>query len=167
MRKKEMERDGAFAMEVFRRAPWATLSMVGKDGRPYGVPVHVVVDGERGCLYLHCAGAGEKWEILSGGAPVCLSACSAMAVVPNAFETAYRSAVLRGRAEEITDPADRVRAMELLVRHLDGAAMDLLPPVMERVFAATRMVRILPETITGKESSGGADSAFLQQVFGK
>lgn len=97
MRRNELERDEQFAWEVLRKAHYATLAMTGADGTPYCVPVNHVADEAYHVLYFHCAGAGEKWQLLEKEPPVCLTAVSRMSIVPNEFETAYDSAVVRGR----------------------------------------------------------------------
>ena len=74
MRRKDRERDRSFAWEVLKKAPYATLSLTDGQGRPYAVPVNQAVDEEYHVVYFHCAGAGEKWELLKDGAEVCLSA---------------------------------------------------------------------------------------------
>lgn len=61
MRLKDLERDEAFAWEVLKKAPYATLAMTGADGAPYCVPINHVADETYRVLYFHCAGAGEKW----------------------------------------------------------------------------------------------------------
>lgn len=69
MRRKDRERDEAFAWEVLKAAPYATLAMTGQDGAPYCVPVNHVVDETYKVLYFHCAGAGEKWQLLERSLP--------------------------------------------------------------------------------------------------
>ena len=76
MRRKECERDEAFAWEVLKNAVYSTVSMVHPDGTPYATPVNIVGDEVYKTLYFHCAGAGERWEILKDGAPVCVTAVS-------------------------------------------------------------------------------------------
>ena len=39
MRRKDRERDAAFAWQVMTAAPYATLSLVDESGKPYAVPV--------------------------------------------------------------------------------------------------------------------------------
>lgn len=39
MRRKDNERDAAFAWQVMAEAPYATLSLVDGESRPYAVPV--------------------------------------------------------------------------------------------------------------------------------
>ena len=76
MRRKECERDEAFAWEVLKNSVYSTLSMVRPDGTPYATPLNIVGDEVYKTLYFHCAGAGERWELLKDGAPVCVTAVS-------------------------------------------------------------------------------------------
>ncbi len=76
MLRKDRERDAAFAWEVFRKAPYATLSLTDEVGKPYAIPISPVVDEAYHVVYFHCAGHGEKWELLAKNPPVCLSAVS-------------------------------------------------------------------------------------------
>ena len=151
MRRKDRERDEAFAWEVLKSAPYAALSMTGQDGTPYCVPVNHVVDETYKVLYFHCAGAGEKWQLLEKEPPVCLTAVSRMSIVPNEFETAYDSAVVRGQAQVVTDDGERTKALLLLVEALDPKGMGGLAACMDRCFAATKIVKIVPREITGKQ----------------
>lgn len=152
MRLKDLERDEAFAWEVLKKAPYATLAMTGADGAPYCVPINHVADETYRVLYFHCAGAGEKWEVLKTNPQVCLTAVSRMSIVPNEFETAYDSAVVRGQAQVVTDDGERTKALLLLVESLDPKGMGGLAAYMERCFAATQVVKIVPSQITGKQS---------------
>ena len=108
MRLKDLERDEAFAWEVLKKAPYATLAMTGADGAPYCVPINHVA--------------------------------------------AYDSAVVRGQAQVVTDDGERTKALLLLVESLDPKGMGGLAAYMERCFAATQVVKIVPSQITGKQS---------------
>lgn len=123
MRRTDRERGQDFAWDVLKKAPYATLSMTDRQGRPYAVPVNQAVDEEYHVVYFHCAGAGEKWELLKDGAPVCLTAVSHAMSVPNAFTMAYASAVLRGQAEVVTDQGEWTRAMLQLCSAFDPKGM--------------------------------------------
>ena len=131
MRLKDLERDEAFAWEVLKKAPYATLAMTGADGAPYCVPIN---------------------HVLKTNPQVCLTAVSRMSIVPNKFDTAYDSAVVRGQAQVVTDDGERTKALLLLVESLDPKGMGGLAAYMERCFAATRVVKIVPSQITGKQS---------------
>lgn len=150
MRLKHLARDEAFAWEVLRHSVYSTLALVKADGTPIAVPVNAVGDDVYRCLYFHCAGEGEKWEILKSNPRVSLSVVSHAAVKPMAFDTAYRAARFQGRAEVVTDEGEQVRAMLLLCQTLDPKAMGHFAEKMEHCPA--RVVKIIPEEITGKEN---------------
>ena len=42
MRRGEARRDSGWALEVFDKAPFVTLSMVRPDATPYGIPLNMV-----------------------------------------------------------------------------------------------------------------------------
>ncbi len=42
MRKAERQKDPLWALEVFDKAPYVTVSMTRPDGTPYGVPLSLV-----------------------------------------------------------------------------------------------------------------------------
>lgn len=149
MRKREYERSADFAWQVLRQAVYATVSMVDEDGTPYATPVNVVGDEGRNALYFHCAGAGQRWELLQNGAPVCVTAVSTAALIPHHFTTAYRSAMFRGRAQVVTDAAEKLHAMRLLCTAFDPDGMERFDASMAHCTA--QVIRITPEAITGKE----------------
>ena len=111
MRMKKLERDEAFAVEVLKTAPFATLAMADDGGRPYCVPVNTV--WHDGVLYFHCAGVGEKWEILKNDPCVCLTAVTNACLMPAYYDTAYDCAMVKGRAVVVTDETERHAAMAL------------------------------------------------------
>lgn len=61
MRKAERQQSAEWALEVFDRAPFVTVSMTRTDGTPYGVPVNMVRRDAK-TFYFHCAGEGEKLD---------------------------------------------------------------------------------------------------------
>ena len=73
MRKAQRQRDAAWALEVFDKAPYVTVSMTRPDGTPYGLPLSLVRSGND-CFYFHCAGEGEKLDCLKANPTVSLSA---------------------------------------------------------------------------------------------
>ena len=148
MRKTERARDAAFALRVFRDATYVTLSLVTPDGKPYAVPVNAVTDGE--VFYFHCAGAGEKLDILQKNPAVCLSAVSYAAIVPEKLTTLYRSAVVKGTAEILTDLSEKAHALRLITEFYapeQVAMLDTQGSCAQRA----QIVKIVPAEITGKE----------------
>lgn len=75
MRKASRQKEADWALEVFDRAPYITVSMTRPDGTPYGLPLSLARDG-RSTFYFHCAGEGEKLDCLAANPVVSLSAVS-------------------------------------------------------------------------------------------
>ena len=81
--------DAAFALEVFDKAPYVTVSMTKPDGSPYGLPLSLARTDER-TFYFHCALEGDKLDCIAHNPTVFLSA------VPNVrLRLARKTAVLR------------------------------------------------------------------------
>ena len=154
MRRKDKERDAAFAWQVLRDTTYATLAMTDSDGAPYCVPVNHVADEAGNAVYFHCAGAGRKWDILTKEPPVCLSAVSKAELIPGELTTAYKSALVQGRAVPVQDPEEKLYALKLLVQALDPVYMSRAVLCAEHSMQRTMLVKIVPETVTGKESFG-------------
>ena len=75
MRKASRQPDAGWALEVFDRAPYVTVSMCRPDGTPYGLPLSLVRADET-TFYFHCADEGEKLDCLKNNPIVSLSAVS-------------------------------------------------------------------------------------------
>ena len=155
----DMERIGDQAEDIvdlipkMQRAPEEHSSQIEEMAKAAKYTVNQAVDEEYHVVYFHCAGAGEKWELLKDGAPVCLTAVSHAMSVPNAFTMAYASAVLRGQAEVVTDQGEWTRAMLQLCSAFDPKGMGRFMECVEKNGPATRVIRITPQELTGKENT--------------
>mgnify|MGYP004493102349 FL=1 len=154
MRRKEKERDAAFAWQVLRCAPYAVIAMTAEDGTPYCVPVNQVADEAGNAVYFHCAGAGRKWEILAKEPKVCLTAVSKAEIVPGKLTTAYDSAVVHGCALVVRDAEEKWHALRLLVQTLDPVSVEKAHMCSQQSMERTMIVKLVPEEITGKQGKG-------------
>lgn len=154
MRRKDKERDAAFAWQVLRDAPYAVVAMTEGDGTPYCVPVNHVADEAGNAVYFHCAGAGRKWEVLVNEPEVCLTAVSKAEIVPGELTTAYDSAVVHGRALVVRDAEEKWHALWLLVQALDPVSLERAHMCSQQSMDRTMIVKIVPETVSGKQSHG-------------
>ena len=62
MRRKDRERDRAFAYEVIDRCEYGVAALGGAEDSPYCVPLSLVRLGD--VLYFHCALEGTKLDRL-------------------------------------------------------------------------------------------------------
>ena len=92
------------------------FAIMADDGHPVVLPTAVVRDGDR---VLAHGSTGSRWlRRLAAGAPACLAvtAFDALVVARSAFESSmrYRSAVLFGQCQAITEPDAKRRALEVI-----------------------------------------------------
>ena len=117
MRRKDREVSAEQAWEIVERCSYGVLAMTKPDGTPYAVPVNFAREGNY--LYIHCAQIGEKTDCLNHQPQVCVTCVEGGAWVDQpALTTRYASAVMLGKAEELTDEADKVKALRLLCMRL-------------------------------------------------
>lgn len=154
MRKANRQRDAAWALEVFDKAPYVTVSMVRPDGSPYGLPLSLVRGGDN-IFYFHCAAEGEKLDCLRSNPTVSLSAVSRCTpkfeAEKNNFTEYYNSAVALGKAEIVEDFAEKTEALRLLCQRFLPEYMDHFDEAIARSLGITTVVRItLMEPPVGK-----------------
>ncbi len=137
----------------------AIVAHVGtvRDGSPVVVPMLAVRDGD--WLLLH--GARAAGTLRRGrGMQVCveMTLLDGLVLARSAFHHSlnYRSVVILGEAEVITDPGERERALELFVERLVPGRWAELRPSTEAELKQTAVVRISLERSSAKIRSGPA-----------
>ena len=154
MRRSDREMSAEFALRVLETAEYATLSTVGADGQPYGVPLsQVLLDG---AVYFHCAAEGHKLENIAAQPLVCVSAVSRTKLVPEKFTTEYDSAIAFGRCEIVTDADEKTRALLAICEKYAPQDMQKAAGMIARSLGETCVCRVTLGSVTGK-SNGGAE----------
>ena len=154
MRRKDREMPEAFAWELADRCGWMTLAMTGPDGLPYCVPLSMAREGRR--FYFHCAREGEKALRLRACPEVCVS-CVGRAEPTSDFSVDYESAFFRGRAREVTDEEELLRALRLITwRWLPGCTEEAFREELRRALAATAVWAVEVTSATAKRRPGPA-----------
>ncbi len=154
MRKNQRQRDAAWALDVFDRAPFITVSMTRPDGTPYGLPLNVVRTDEK-TFYFHCAAEGEKLDCIAANPIVSLSAVSKCTPCyeeeKQNFTEHFHSAVALGHADIVIDPMEKTKALHALCRRFLPNYMDHFDAAIRRSLDRTTVVRItLTEPPVGK-----------------
>lgn len=154
MRKAKRQQDADWALEVFDKAPYVTVSMTRPDGTPYGLPLSLVRSGSD-TFYFHCAHEGEKLDCLKSNPIVSLSAVSKCTPKfeeeKNNFTEYFHSAIALGRAEIVTDNTEKTEALRLLCQRFLPAYMNHFDEAINRSLDRTTIVRItLTEPPIGK-----------------
>ena len=126
------------------------------DGRPYVIPTIHARDGD--VVYLHGSPLSRMLNTLKEGVDVCLTVTivDGLVLARSAFSSSmnYRSALVLGRAVEVTDPAEKMRAFEKVVEHVArGRWADCRWPT-EKESASTTIVRLPIEEFSAKVRTG-------------
>lgn len=154
MRKFDRQKSAEWALEVFDRAPYVTVSMTRPDGTPYGLPLSLVRrDSET--FYFHCAADGEKLDCLGVNPVVSLSAVSKCTPrfeeERNNFTEYYHSAVALGEASIVSDDDEKIMALRMLCERFLPKYMEHFDEAVARSLNRTTVVRIrLLEPPVGK-----------------
>ncbi len=127
------------------------------DGQPFAIPMLHARDGER--VLLHGSVSSRLLAALAGGAPCCLAVTVLDGLVlarsQFAHSVNYRSAVVFGRAVEVTDPDDKARCLWRLTDSIvPGRAADSRP-ADDGELAGTRVLAVSIEDASVKVRSGG------------
>lgn len=154
MRKINRQKDAAWALEVFDKAPYVTVSMTRPDGSPYGLPLSLARKDDH-TFYFHCAREGEKLDCLAANPVVSLSAVSRCTPKyeedKQNFTEYYHSAIAVGRAEAVTDPSEKTEALRLICARFLPQYMDRFDAAIARSLDITAVIRItLTEPPVGK-----------------
>ena len=120
----------------------AMICHVGSsDGQSvYVVPMAYAAIGER--LYVHGAAANHLLRTLAAGGESCVTVTilDGLVLARSAFHHSmnYRSVMLYGRGEEVTDPTEKRSAVIAIIEHLvPGRSEDARPPTDVELLATT------------------------------
>ena len=151
MRRKDRERDRAFAYEVIDRCEYGVAALGGAEDSPYCVPLSLVRLGD--VLYFHCALEGTKLDRLRQNPRVCISFVGSNQAAKDKFTTYFQSANVTGTASEVTDDGEKIRALRALCEKLTPANMagDNFDRAIAKSLPRTGVWRIQMEEVTGKE----------------
>jgi nitroimidazol reductase NimA-like FMN-containing flavoprotein (pyridoxamine 5'-phosphate oxidase superfamily) len=138
--------DRAAMDDVLHRAEVLHLAMAGEGG-PYVVPVNFGYDGQR--IWIHCAEAGRKLDLLAADPRVCFEVCVDVRIVPGkqcGWGARFRSVVGFGTAVLVADPAEKTRGLGVLIEHYSGRSEVVS---LEKT-TGVAVLRIDIESMTGK-----------------
>ncbi|TIC88211.1 pyridoxamine 5'-phosphate oxidase family protein [Nocardioides sp. GY 10113] len=111
-----------------------------------------------GTLYVH-GSVAARWLGAATGATVCVTVTELDGLVAgrSAFHHSmnYRSAVVIGTARAVTDPAERGRALDLIVDHMIPGRAATLRPSTRKELAATAVLAVPLHEASMKARAGG------------
>ncbi len=127
-----------------------------ENGQPFVVPALYARMGER--LVIHGSAASRMLRALAEGAPACVTVTllDGLVLARSAFHHSlnYRSVVVLGTATEITDPAEKRRALDALLEHVVPGRLPQVRTPSERELRVTRVVALPIDEASAKLRSG-------------
>lgn len=136
--------------ELLREELVGRIATNGADGFPYITPVHYVV--QDGNVYFHGLAAGEKIKNIRANAQVCFEVEKMISIIhdenPCDTNTEYRSVIIRGIAEIVSERDEKIDILNAVVAKFTPQHTG--KPFPENMLKMTAVVRISPESCTGK-----------------
>jgi len=109
-------------------------------------------------LVLHGSAASRLLRTLRDGVPVCVTVTliDGLVLARSAFHhsTNYRSVVVLGTAVEVTDPAERMAALQAFVEHVLPGRWNEVRPPSENELRATLVLKLPLTEASAKLRSG-------------
>ena len=151
MRRLKQQLKDSDALDVLKKGYRGTLSLIGDDGYPYGVPVNYFL-GEDGHIYIHCAAQGHKIDALKKCDNVSFTVIEDQPRVPGDFALYVKSVIVFGRIHMVEDREKVLKhVMELAVHIYPDHIEDNYKADLERNKNTVQLLEIVPEHITGKK----------------
>ena len=150
MRRKKQELTEKEILSVIERNDYGVLSLCGKDGVPYGVPLNYVY--EEGRFYFHCAVEGHKLDLIAENEKASFCIVDQSTVIPETFSTDYISVIAFGNVTRIADDDEKRRTLAFLADVLGIDDEDAKRKEVESSFDRVEMLCFRAEHIAGKGS---------------
>jgi nitroimidazol reductase NimA-like FMN-containing flavoprotein (pyridoxamine 5'-phosphate oxidase superfamily) len=135
------------AMEILFNGEYGILSTVSSDGQPYGIPVSFSFNSN--AIFFHSAVKGHKLENLAANSRVSFCVVGKTEILPGEFGTRYESAIVFGKAIELTD-TEKLVGLNEIVKKYSPDFLEEGQVYIENNAKKARVYKIEIEAISGK-----------------
>lgn len=126
------------------------LGVVGDEGYPYTIPLNYIYHQDY--IYFHCAKVGHKLDALRANNKASFCVIEKELIVPEEFTAYFRSAVAFGKALEVSEEEEKLKAMRLLNNKYSPGLDVGGEAEIKKSWDALCVIKIKIEHLTGKES---------------
>jgi nitroimidazol reductase NimA-like FMN-containing flavoprotein (pyridoxamine 5'-phosphate oxidase superfamily) len=127
---------------------------LSENNQPYVVPMSFGY--HEMALYFHTGKKGKKMEILKNNQNVCFEMEAGLEIVPAEnpckWNMLYESVVGFGRALILEDPAEKRKALDVIVKHYGGTVMAY----DEKRVDGLAVIKVEIDSMTGRESKAAS-----------
>ena len=140
------------AVEMLNKATNGVLAVDGDEGYPYAVPVSFAY--KNGKIYFHSTSENShKIESIRKNPKVSFCVITQDQIIPEAFNTLYRSVIIFGKARVLTDSSEIEQGIMTIVKKYAGGFLDEGRAYMNAETGNFCVVEINIEHMTGKAGS--------------
>jgi uncharacterized protein len=153
MRRSERQiTDQAIIEEILQKGKYATLALC-RDNEPYIVTLSYGYESGSKSLYFHCAKNGLKTEFVQENPSVCATIIQDNGYIQGECAHAYRSVVIRGKIEILSDESEKEKAVDVLIDHLEEQPEIMRAKLQNKSaqYKEMRTWRLIIEEISGKQ----------------
>jgi len=143
--------DEAVMKKMLKSAKYVTIAM-SLDDRPYLVSLSHGYDEDRNSIYFHCAEEGKKLDYMRSNSTVWGQALLDLGYSEGACTHIFASVHFQGKVTLLEGLDEKRRAMECMMRHLDGDPEPMISRLTSDRLNGTAMGRIDIEYMSGKKS---------------
>ena len=126
------------------------------DGQPFVIPTIHARAGDQ--VFVHGSAASRMLKTLQGGVPVCLTATllDGLVLARSAFHHSmnYRSVVVLGEAQAVTDDREKWDALHAIVEHVAPGRWSEVREPSAKELAGTLVLRLPIEEASAKVRTG-------------
>ena len=152
MRLEANETTGEEAKEMLNSATNGVLGVNGDDGYPYTVPVSFVYKNDK--IYFHSTSeSSHKIESIMKNPKVSFCVVTQDNILPEAFNTLYRSVIIFGKARVLADDAEIKEGIMAIVEKYSHGYVEEGKAYMHAEMGNFCVVEISIEHMTGKAGS--------------
>ncbi|AIF53036.1 pyridoxamine 5'-phosphate oxidase family protein [Pelosinus sp. UFO1] len=148
MRRKDRAMVEEETKMLLETAQVGILSTVSTDNTPYGVPMNFVYTNE--VIYLHCALEGQRLDNIVNNDSICFTVVDAVELMPAAFATKYKSAVIFGKIIVVEDIEEKRKGLIDIVKKYSPDFYEAGLQYIDKAFEKIKVLKIEVSKMTGK-----------------
>ena len=148
MRRLDLVLSQEEAIAIVDENQFAVLCLNDPAGRPYGLPMDYVRQGNS--LYFHGSKEGRKVNSMKATPWACAVIIGENEIVPNKFGRKYKSVIVEGGIELIDEPEFKRKVMTWVVKRKSPDYFEKGLTVIKKMLDRVLVYKMNMETISGK-----------------
>jgi nitroimidazol reductase NimA-like FMN-containing flavoprotein (pyridoxamine 5'-phosphate oxidase superfamily) len=148
MRRKDRAMTEEDVKTLLETAQVGTLATISEDNTPYVVPMNFVYTKE--VIYLHSAVEGKKMDNIITNSSICFNVIDAVELMPAAFATKYKSAIVFGKIVVVEDREEKRQGLIAMIQKYSPDFYESGLRYIDNAFESTKVLKIEVSKITGK-----------------